>query len=81
MSLFNFLSRAIGSHRRREETRIAELFDTPCREVCDTEVPHFLSSSRIKDMLFRILYQERDKFWVVDEHNSYKTARGWILLS
>jgi manganese-dependent inorganic pyrophosphatase len=70
-SLFDFLSRSIGSHARREETRIAELFDVPCREVCDTNVPRFLSSSRIKDVLPRILQEERTEFWVVDEHGSY----------
>ena len=71
-SLFDFLSRMIGSHRRREETRIAELFDRPCREVCDPTVPRFLAGSRIKDMLPRILREERDHFWVVDEHGSYQ---------
>ncbi|HHJ06867.1 MAG TPA: hypothetical protein ENK24_05150 [Anaerolineae bacterium] len=71
LSLFNFISRAIGAHRSREETRIAELFDRPCREACDTEVPHFLYSSRIKDMLPRILQEERNEFWVIDEHGSY----------
>jgi len=71
VSLFNFLSRSIGSHPRREETRIAELFDQPCREACDTTVPRFLASSRITDTLPRILQEERTEFWVVDEHGSY----------
>ena len=71
MSLFNFLSRAIGPHRRREETKMAELFDQPCQEACDTNVPLYLSSSRIKDMLPRILQEERTEFWVVDKHGSY----------
>lgn len=71
LSLFGFLSRTIGSHRRREETKIAELFDRPCREACDTNVPRFLSSTRIKDVLPRILQEERTEFWVVDEHGSY----------
>ena len=71
LSLFNFLSRTLGSHRHREETRIAELFDRPCREVADTEVPHFLVSNRVKDTLPRILQQERTEFWIVDEHGSY----------
>jgi manganese-dependent inorganic pyrophosphatase len=70
-SLFNFLSRSIGSHARREETRIAELFDVPCREVCDTNAPRFLASNRIKDSLPRILQEERTEFWVVDEHGCY----------
>ena len=71
VSLFNFLSREIGPHRRHEETKIAELFDRPCREACDTSVPRFLSNSRIKDVLPRILQEERTEFWVIDEHGTY----------
>lgn len=72
MSLFNFLSQAIGSHPRREDTRIAELFDRPCREACDTSVLRFPSTTRIKDVLPRILREERVEFWVVDEEGKYE---------
>lgn len=71
LSLFDFLSRAVGSHPRREETRIAELLDRPAKEACDTEVPRFNIHTRIKDALPRILREERSEFWVVDEHGSY----------
>ncbi len=71
LSLFDFLSRSIGSHPRREETRIAELLDRPAKEACDTEVPRFNIHTRIKDALPRILREERSEFWVVDEHGSY----------
>lgn len=71
LSLFDFLSRAVGSHPRREETRIAELLDRPTKEACDTEVPRFNINTRIKDALPRILREERSDFWVVDEHGSY----------
>lgn len=71
LSLFDFLSRSVGSHPRREETRIAELLDRPCKEACDTEVPQFQQSMRIRDALSRILREERSEFWVVDEHGSY----------
>jgi manganese-dependent inorganic pyrophosphatase len=71
LSLFDFLSRAVGSHPRREETRIAELLDQPAGEACDIEVPRFNINTRIKDALPRILREERSEFWVVDEHGSY----------
>lgn len=71
LSLFNFLSGTIGSHPRREETRIAELFDQPCREACDTKVPRFLARNRVKEVLPRIMQEERTEFWIVDEHDSY----------
>ncbi len=71
LSLFKFLSTAVGPHPRREEIRLAELLDRPCSEACDTEVPRFQIKSRIKDTLPRILREERSEFWVVDEHGSY----------
>ncbi|PID86592.1 MAG: hypothetical protein CSA11_00115 [Chloroflexi bacterium] len=71
LSLFDFLSRSIGSHPRREKTRIAELLDRPAKEACDTAVPRFNINTRIKDALPRILREERSEFWVIDEHGSY----------
>ncbi len=71
ISLFNFFIRAVGSHPRKEETRIAELLDRPCQEACDVDAPRFLASSRIRDSLPRILREERTEFLVVDEHGSY----------
>ncbi|MCO6450615.1 MAG: DHH family phosphoesterase [Caldilineales bacterium] len=70
-SLFKFLSETIGSHPRREETKIAELFDRPCSEACDTDIPRFQSGSRVKDMLPRIMREERSEFWVVDKSGAY----------
>ncbi len=71
LSLFDFLSRSVGSHPRREETRIAELLDRPCQEACDSGVPSFQASSRIRDSLPRILHAERTEFMVVNEHGAY----------
>ena len=71
LSLFGFLSQSVGSHPRREETRIAELLDRPCQEACDTDVPRFQASSRIRDALPRILREERAEFLVIDEHGAY----------
>lgn len=71
LSLFDFLSRSVGSHRRREDMRIGDLLDRPCQEACDTAVPQFQANSRIKDALQRILREERSEFWVVNENGTY----------
>lgn len=71
LSLFDFMSRFVGSHRRREDLRIGDMLDRPCKEACDTKVPHFQASNRIKDALPRILREERTEFWVVDENGTY----------
>ena len=71
LSLFDFLSRSVGAHRHREDMRIGDLLDQPCKEACDTAVPHFQDVSRIKDALSRILREERSEFWVVDDNGTY----------
>ena len=70
-SLFNFLSNEIGARRIREDMRVTELFDHPCSEVCDRDVPRYQAVGRIRDVLNQILREERDDFLVVDEHGSY----------
>lgn len=70
-SLFALLSRMIGIHPRRQEMRLAEVLDLPCREASNTEVPQFQSGKRIRDSLNRILRQEGDDFLVVDENGLY----------
>ena len=71
LSLFNWLGELIGPHARKAEMRIAELLEQPVKEACDTGVPKFQASTRIKDVLPRILREERTEFWVVDKHGSY----------
>jgi manganese-dependent inorganic pyrophosphatase len=70
-SLFSYLSQVVGPHPRRQETPISEILDLPCKDVCDTKVPKFKLGSRIKDSLNRILRQEGDDFWVVDDSDQY----------
>ncbi len=71
LSLFGFLSRTIGSHPRREETRIGELMDMPSQEACDRDVPKFQANNRVRDALNRIMREERTEFWVVDDDGRY----------
>ncbi|MEZ4517017.1 MAG: DHH family phosphoesterase [Chloroflexota bacterium] len=71
LSLFDFLSRTVGSHPRREETRIGDLLDMPSAEACDREVPQFQASNRVRDAVNRIMREERTEFWVVDDNGRY----------
>lgn len=70
-SLFSFISQLVGPHPHHQEMRIAEILDSPCREACTKDVPRFQAKSRIRDMLNRILREEGDDFWVVDENDFY----------
>ena len=71
LSLFDFLSRTVGTHPRREETRIGDLLDMPAAEASDRAVPQFQASNRVRDALNRIMREERNEFWVVDENGRY----------
>jgi manganese-dependent inorganic pyrophosphatase len=70
-SLFNFLSRLVGPHPRFKEMRVSELFDVPCKQAADTQVACFPSSTRIRDVINKILREEGDEFWVLDENGRY----------
>ncbi len=70
-SMFNFMNNLIGPFPSRQEMRISEILETPCKEVCDTSVPRFQASTRIRDVLNRVLREEHNNFLVVDERNLY----------
>jgi manganese-dependent inorganic pyrophosphatase len=70
-SLFAFLSQLVGPYPRRQEMKISEILNLPCREAANTEVPRFQAGSRIRDALNRVLREEGDDFFVVDESNLY----------
>ncbi len=71
LSLFSYLSSSVGPQPGKQDKKISEIMQTPCREACDTDVPAFPSSSRIRDSLHRILREERNEFWVLDEDGRY----------
>jgi manganese-dependent inorganic pyrophosphatase len=70
-SLFDFLARLVGPLPRRQEMKIGEILDLPCRDACDTNVPRFQVSTRIRDLLNRVLREEHNDFLIVDEKGSY----------
>lgn len=70
-SLFNLISKHIGTHPRRQETRIAEILDLPCLDACNLDAPRFQSSIHIRDVLGRILREEYIDFLIVDENGAY----------
>ncbi len=70
-SLFDFLRRIMGPHPKYKDMTLAELLDIPCREAAQTEIPKYQASTRIKDVINRLLRTELDEFWVVDEQSRY----------
>ncbi len=71
LSIFDFLARTIGPHPRRQEIKIAEVLEMPCRDACDIDAPRYPASTRIRDVLNRILREEHNDFIVTDEKGLY----------
>ncbi len=70
-SLFQYLSRLIGPHPEKKGMPINELLMQNCLEACDKNVPCFPATTRIRDLLHRILREEYNEFLVIDEKGHY----------
>lgn len=70
-SLFAFMSKTVGPNPRRAEMKISDLLDVPCLEAAETKVPRFQSATRIRDVINRLLREDRDEYFVVDENGRY----------
>lgn len=70
-SLFSYLTKVFGPKPEKQETTIGEILETPCEVACRTGVPAFKANTRIRDSLNRILREEGDNFFVVDEDGYY----------
>lgn len=70
-SLFAFVNELIGPNPKQQEMKLAEILDAPCREACNTNIPRFSLNGRIRESLSRILREEGDDFFVVDDLGVY----------
>jgi len=69
MSMFNYFSQTIGP--RPGDTTIREMMSTSCKDAADTNVPKYSANAHIRDSLNKILRDEYDDYWVVDENGLY----------
>jgi manganese-dependent inorganic pyrophosphatase len=51
--------------------KITDILELSCREAADTSVPCFQASSRIRDLIHRILREEHNDFLIIDEKGQY----------
>jgi manganese-dependent inorganic pyrophosphatase len=70
-SLFQLFSKLVGPRLRQKDVRITDLLEQPCDQAADEGVPKYQASTRIRDVINRILREEHDEFWVVDEKGCY----------
>ncbi len=69
LSLFRYFTEILGP--RPGDTTVREMMSAPCRDAADTTVPKFPAGAHIRDSLNRILRDELDDYWVVDENGHY----------
>ncbi|HZJ23011.1 MAG TPA: DHHA2 domain-containing protein [Anaerolineales bacterium] len=68
-SLFKYFAQTLGP--RPGDTTVREMMSAPCKDAADTNVPKFPASGHIRDFLNRILRDEDDDYWIVDENGLY----------
>lgn len=71
VSLFNFFQQVVGPRLDMSDQRIADIMATPCKDVADIDIPKFHINAHIRDSLNRILREEHNDFFVVDETGHY----------
>lgn len=70
-SMFKYFGKVVGTQSRSQEMTVKSLLESPCRDAANTGILKFTASTKIKDVLYRILREEGDEFWVVDENGTY----------
>ena len=69
LSLFKYFSETLGP--RPGDTTVREMMSAPCRDATNTNVVKYPAHGHIRDFLNRILRDEDDDYWVVDENGLY----------
>jgi manganese-dependent inorganic pyrophosphatase len=69
LSLFKYFTETLGP--QPGDTTVREIMSAPCKDAADTEVPKYPANGHIRDFLNRILRDEDDDYWVVDENGFY----------
>ena len=70
-SLFDFLGKIVGVNPQKTDVPISKVLEYPCIEAADTKILKFNINTKIKDVVDRILREEGDEFFVVDENGRY----------
>ncbi|HXD11322.1 MAG TPA: DHHA2 domain-containing protein [Anaerolineales bacterium] len=68
-SLFKYFTETLGP--RPGDTTVREMMSAPCRDAADTSVPKYPANAHIRDSLNKILRDEYNDYWVVDENGLY----------
>ncbi|MFT3896082.1 MAG: DHH family phosphoesterase [Anaerolineales bacterium] len=68
-SLFKYFTEVLGP--RPGDTTVREMMSVQCQDAADTSVPKYAANAHIRDTLNRLLRDEHNDYWVVDENGLY----------
>jgi manganese-dependent inorganic pyrophosphatase len=68
-SLFKYFTQVLGP--RPGDTTVREMMSMECKDAADTSVPKYASNAHIRDSLNRLLRDEHNDYWVIDENGLY----------
>lgn len=68
-SLFKYFTEVLGP--QPGDTTVRQMMSAPCKDAADTTVAKFPANGHIRDFLNRILRDEVDEYWVIDENGLY----------
>ena len=68
-SLFKYFTEVLGP--QPGDTTVRQMMSAPCKEAANPNVPKFPANGHIRDFLNRILREEVDEYWVIDEAGLY----------
>ncbi|GAB4541023.1 MAG: putative manganese-dependent inorganic diphosphatase [Anaerolineales bacterium] len=69
LSLFKYFSETLGP--RPGDTTVKEMMNAPCKDAADTSVSKYAVNTHIRDVLNKLLRDEHNDYWVVDENGVY----------
>jgi len=69
MSLFQYFTQKLGP--RPGDTTVREMMSVQCKDAADTAFPKYAANAHIRDSLNKILRDEYNDYWVVDENGLY----------
>jgi len=69
LSLFKYFTQTLGP--QPGDTTVREMMSAKCSDAADTTITKFPANGHIRDFLNRILRDETDDYWVVDENGLY----------
>ena len=70
-SLFQLMSECIGPKPEKSDLKVIDILELPSKQAADLKIPIFKASSRIKELIKKVLREKGDEFWVVDDEGKY----------